>query len=359
MAAHGDEVASVPVAVNALVAEGGTDIYACAQTLVERLAATREGRTHALAVVLMTDGRSQGDPELFAAFWREAGHGIPVFAITFGDADPQQLETLAELTRGGCSTAGKPRGRIPDRAGLPLNAPADREQPAAARATARRSRLGSPACSARWSVSASGTPALAIGGLIWLGAWALLAPRRRAGEVSAESAATALARTSAGSPARDPPAAGGQRDPLRGTDAGGGCRACRRVAGGAGPRPRRVSSGPRRPQGGGEGGGGGGYAVRAEGLPVPSSGSLRVRRLLGIGAFLAAVGLALLTLWPTGRAAIPWRACCASADRRRLPSWASLAARSWASSTTPRSRRSCATATGLCSMRARRARSRW
>ena len=80
MAAHGNEVASVPAAVNALVAEGGTDIYACAQALVERLAAA--GSPHARPGGGADDrrGAPRATRNCSPPIWREAGQGIPVFA---------------------------------------------------------------------------------------------------------------------------------------------------------------------------------------------------------------------------------------------------------------------------------------
>ena len=48
----------------------------------------------------MTDGQSVNDQHEFEDAVSEYGADIPVFSITFGDADPTQLEELAEMTGG-------------------------------------------------------------------------------------------------------------------------------------------------------------------------------------------------------------------------------------------------------------------
>jgi len=77
-------------------AGGGTDMYACAH---QALAAMTPyiGQGYLPAIVIMTDGRSQGG-EGFASEWEQSGHDIPIFGVTFGDADKSQLQTLAERT---------------------------------------------------------------------------------------------------------------------------------------------------------------------------------------------------------------------------------------------------------------------
>jgi len=47
----------------------------------------------------MTDGKSDDHLQSFLTRWRDAKSEIPVFGITFGDADARQLEKLAEATR--------------------------------------------------------------------------------------------------------------------------------------------------------------------------------------------------------------------------------------------------------------------
>ena len=56
---------------------------------------------HLPAIVIMTDGKSQGAMSTFEAAWRADGRSVPVFGVTFGDdADRSQLDNLAKLTGG-------------------------------------------------------------------------------------------------------------------------------------------------------------------------------------------------------------------------------------------------------------------
>jgi Ca-activated chloride channel homolog len=80
-------------------ANGGTDIYACATRGLEEIAATPGVADYLPAIVLMTDGKSEDRQQNFLGRWRGARGDIPVFGITFGDADASQLERLAETTR--------------------------------------------------------------------------------------------------------------------------------------------------------------------------------------------------------------------------------------------------------------------
>ncbi len=81
-------------------AGGGTDMYACAQSALARFKQTPDAGRYLPAIVIMTDGRSQGGASQFLDDWRQAPVRVPVFGITFGDADPQQLKALAEQSGG-------------------------------------------------------------------------------------------------------------------------------------------------------------------------------------------------------------------------------------------------------------------
>ena len=81
-------------------ADGGTDMYGCAESALTRFAQTPDSGRYLPAIVIMTDGRSQGSASGFLDDWRQAPVRVPVFGITFGDADPQQLKALAEKTGG-------------------------------------------------------------------------------------------------------------------------------------------------------------------------------------------------------------------------------------------------------------------
>ena len=80
---------------------GGTAIYQGVQTGMSEL--RKAGYTGRLpAVILMTDGQnttgSAADLDRYLS--QNEGANIPVFAIQFGEADPQQLNALATSTRG-------------------------------------------------------------------------------------------------------------------------------------------------------------------------------------------------------------------------------------------------------------------
>lgn len=83
-----------------LRADGGTDMYACARAALRAMAADLGTGNFLGAIVIMTDGRSQGDLAGFLGEWRRDGHKVPVFGITFGDADRSQLDHLAAETGG-------------------------------------------------------------------------------------------------------------------------------------------------------------------------------------------------------------------------------------------------------------------
>lgn len=50
------------------------------------------------AIILLTDGMSIDDYEMFKAEYDALGVEIPIFSIMFGSADESQLKELAELT---------------------------------------------------------------------------------------------------------------------------------------------------------------------------------------------------------------------------------------------------------------------
>lgn len=78
---------------------GGTNIYAALTAAFEKLAEYEDKMMEYFpAVILMTDGRSEGSqPELLTRV-SELGFGrdVPVFSITFGDADPKQLQEISK-----------------------------------------------------------------------------------------------------------------------------------------------------------------------------------------------------------------------------------------------------------------------
>jgi Ca-activated chloride channel homolog len=92
--------------VRQVQANGGTDMYACAAAFLDMVdAEVASGRLrsledYAVALGIMTDGKSTNNASAFGPRWLRSGRNIPVFGITFGDADASQLQALATMTRG-------------------------------------------------------------------------------------------------------------------------------------------------------------------------------------------------------------------------------------------------------------------
>jgi Ca-activated chloride channel family protein len=97
--------ASLLAAVRRQHAGGGTDMYACANQALGVMGPYLD-KGYLPAIVIMTDGRSEGG-EGFETRWRQAGHEIPVFGVTFGAAEKDQLDHLAGLTRARVFDGGK------------------------------------------------------------------------------------------------------------------------------------------------------------------------------------------------------------------------------------------------------------
>lgn len=78
---------------------GGTDVYRAAAEALE-IASGYNLENYTPAIILMTDGRSNYNYSNFEEIWSQYGEEIPIFSITFGDADPSQLEELAQISGG-------------------------------------------------------------------------------------------------------------------------------------------------------------------------------------------------------------------------------------------------------------------
>lgn len=78
---------------------GGTDIYRAAAEALE-IASGYDLKNYTPAIILMTDGRSNYHYSNFEEVWNRYEEDIPIFSITFGDADPGQLEELAKISGG-------------------------------------------------------------------------------------------------------------------------------------------------------------------------------------------------------------------------------------------------------------------
>ena len=94
---NGAELEGLYDQVKAEEAIGSTDIYAAARFALEQLGAYDLSQ-YTPAVILLTDGVSDGSFSDFRDAYEDLGADVPVFSIMFGDADPTQLEELAELT---------------------------------------------------------------------------------------------------------------------------------------------------------------------------------------------------------------------------------------------------------------------
>ena len=82
------------------ISVGGTDIYQAARVGLELIAANYDLGRYTPAIILMTDGMSNGSEnfEDFREAYEAVGADVPVFSILFGDAKKSELEALAELT---------------------------------------------------------------------------------------------------------------------------------------------------------------------------------------------------------------------------------------------------------------------
>ncbi|MGI6118081.1 MAG: substrate-binding domain-containing protein [Bilifractor sp.] len=94
---NGAELEKLEQAITSEVPGGGTDIYSAASEGILEMKKYDLSR-YTAAIILMTDGRSVDNRNDFEETYKESGDDIPVFSITFGDADPSQLEEIAQET---------------------------------------------------------------------------------------------------------------------------------------------------------------------------------------------------------------------------------------------------------------------
>ena len=83
-----------------LEAIDGTDMYACSRAALREMRPDLATRRYLPALLIMTDGRSDGDMDAFIREWQAQAPGIPIFGVTFGDADTAQLDRVAKATGG-------------------------------------------------------------------------------------------------------------------------------------------------------------------------------------------------------------------------------------------------------------------
>lgn len=79
-------------------ANDGTNMYSCASRAMAEMQPFLKSGEYLPAIVIMTDGKSDKTAD-FNALWSREGHAVPIFGVTFGDADKSQLDDLAQLTR--------------------------------------------------------------------------------------------------------------------------------------------------------------------------------------------------------------------------------------------------------------------
>lgn len=89
--------------ITSMQADGGTDIFTPALQArdIIRSHGTLEG--YFPAIILMTDGKSEDGLSLdqFTQRWKAAGGpDVPIYSITFGNADDKQLKQLAQISSG-------------------------------------------------------------------------------------------------------------------------------------------------------------------------------------------------------------------------------------------------------------------
>ena len=89
--------------INAVPFGGGTDMYAGIEAGLDYM--ERNCTSAQLpAVIVMTDGMSDGSFRSMRNAWedynQDTGYQVPIYSITFGNADESQLEDIAELTLG-------------------------------------------------------------------------------------------------------------------------------------------------------------------------------------------------------------------------------------------------------------------
>ena len=96
-AGNGAELEALYTRVEAEEATGGTDIYYAAMEGLRQLE-NYDLSQYTPAIILLTDGVSDGSFSDFRDGYETFGADVPVFSIMFGSADPTQLEELADLT---------------------------------------------------------------------------------------------------------------------------------------------------------------------------------------------------------------------------------------------------------------------
>ena len=86
--------------LNDVHADGGTNMYACVEAALNEMKPLLAAGDYLPAIVIMTDGRSEGNAGPFIDGSAFESQRVPIFGITFGDADKSQLDKLTAATGG-------------------------------------------------------------------------------------------------------------------------------------------------------------------------------------------------------------------------------------------------------------------
>ncbi len=79
---------------------GDSDFYACAERGLAEVMQTPNSLAYLPAIIVLTNGKSEDRLQDFLTRWRASHRDIPIFGITFANADTTQITQLAEATRG-------------------------------------------------------------------------------------------------------------------------------------------------------------------------------------------------------------------------------------------------------------------
>lgn len=96
---NGQELEDIYTDIESIAADGGTDMYTAMEKGLGMLP-EYDLSQYSVAVIVMTDGMSDGSYSQFKTAYEESGLDIPIFSIMFGDAERDQLDDLATLSNG-------------------------------------------------------------------------------------------------------------------------------------------------------------------------------------------------------------------------------------------------------------------
>lgn len=94
---NGSELEELYDNVAGLEPNGGTDMYAAMETGLNELK-NYDLSKYTPAIIVMTDGQSRDHSSDFKDIYEKSNLKVPIFSIMYGDADPTQLNELAEMT---------------------------------------------------------------------------------------------------------------------------------------------------------------------------------------------------------------------------------------------------------------------